>query len=632
MSGDDVQEAGGLTAARAAEVIVTALDGRARRGSGYLIHSGVVLTAAHVVRGAKRIALRFDADRPDERTRRADVLWLAEHIDIALLSVPDEVTDTAVAFGRVGERDAVLRCTTLGFPRFKLRPYGDDEASYRDTCHAEGSCPVLSHRREGTLELIVAPPEREVDPARSPWEGMSGAPVFSGGLLIGVVGLHHRSDGLGRLAVLRVDHWLHHSEPHDIDVLQTLLQRSMLVADLKDAVPASTDSVVRSAYQAQVRDIAPGELVGREQECAQLVSFCAGDDQYQWWQAPPWAGKTALAAWFSLNPPAGVVPIPFFVTARLAGQADSEAFTDALIEQLAELVGSSPALVTNRDSYRRALINQAAQRLNERGERLLLVIDGLDEDEAASPGSRLPSIASLLPPKPPANVRVLVTSRPHPELPSDVAPDHPLRHLRVRHLATSPSAQHTRDGARHELFRALRSGPVSREIVGFVSAARGGLTLRDLEELTGREPYELKIALNSSFGRSLSTRTRGADSAERGYLFAHETLRDEAEAAIGSALKKYRERLNAWALSYQEAGWPEQTPSYLLRSYSRVVQAEYPGSRHHVGLVADPNRHHRLRAMTGGRWPCSTFLRHASQHVTLDCQRDFLLYGQLWAK
>ncbi|MFI6011691.1 trypsin-like peptidase domain-containing protein [Streptomyces sp. NPDC051243] len=589
---------GGLTAARAAEIIVTVANGRGRRGSGYLIRDGVLLTAAHVVRSAERISVRFDADLPTERVLDAQVLWCHHGMDFALLGVPGENTDAPVAFGHVGEYDAILKCSTLGFPRFKLRTYHNG-ANYRDTCHAEGTSPVLSHRREGTLELIVAPPEHDADPEHSPWEGMSGAPVFSNGLLIGIVGRHHRSDGLGRLAVLRIDRWFHQLEPADVGVLQGLLRRPVRASGLPDAIPAGTWGMVRGAYQAQVHDIAPDDLIGREAEVAQLIDFCAGDDQYQWWQAPPWAGKTALAAWFSLHAPVGVVTVPFFVTARLAGQADSDAFTDALIEQLAELVNTPPAMVTNRDSYRRALINQAAQRLNERGERLLIVVDGLDEDEAASPGSNRPSIASLLPPRPPANVRVLVTSRPHPELPSDVAPDHPLRHLQIRQLGISPSAQHTRDGAQHELFRALRSGPVPREILGFVAAARGGLTIHDLEELTGIEPYELKIGLNSSFGRSLSTRARGTDTAERGYLVAHETLRDEAEAAIGSTIEKYRLRLHAWARTYQELQWPAHTPSYLLQAYGRVVQTESAGSRRHVELVVDPNRHRRLRAVTG---------------------------------
>ena len=44
---------------------------------------------------------------------------------------------------------------------------------YRDTFHAVGTAAALSNRREGTLEITVPPPDRDPDPALSPWEGMS---------------------------------------------------------------------------------------------------------------------------------------------------------------------------------------------------------------------------------------------------------------------------------------------------------------------------------------------------------------------------------------------------------------------------------------------------------------------------
>ena len=74
---------------------------------------------------------------------------------------------------------------------------------------------------------------------------------------------------------------------------------------------------VRSAYLEQVRDIAPDTLVGRDGELAEWAEFCAGPDAYAWWQAGPWAGKSALASWFVTHPPAGVDVVSFFITGRL---------------------------------------------------------------------------------------------------------------------------------------------------------------------------------------------------------------------------------------------------------------------------------------------------------------------------
>ena len=99
--------------------------------------------------------------------------------------------------------------------------------------------------------------------------------------------------------------------------------------------------VVRSAYLEQVRRIAPERVVDREDELAELASFCTEPDRgsYAWWQAAAWAGKSALMSWFVLHPPPGVRVVSFFITARFAGQSDRGAFADAVLEQLADLLG-----------------------------------------------------------------------------------------------------------------------------------------------------------------------------------------------------------------------------------------------------------------------------------------------------
>jgi hypothetical protein len=61
----------------------------------------------------------------------------------------------------------------------------------------------------------------------------------------------------------------------------------------------------RSAYLAQVRQIAPPVLAGREAELEELALFCLGEraGAYLWWQAGPWAGKSALLSTFVLHLP-----------------------------------------------------------------------------------------------------------------------------------------------------------------------------------------------------------------------------------------------------------------------------------------------------------------------------------------
>ncbi|MGI5423434.1 hypothetical protein [Streptomyces sp. CA-179760] len=58
----------GLVPERVAKIIVTTNGGSRRRGSGYLVAAGHVLTAAHVVEDAAKVEVRFQAERPDEST------------------------------------------------------------------------------------------------------------------------------------------------------------------------------------------------------------------------------------------------------------------------------------------------------------------------------------------------------------------------------------------------------------------------------------------------------------------------------------------------------------------------------------------------------------------------------------
>ena len=382
-----------------------------------------------------------------------------------------------------------------------------------------GTIAVLSNRREGTLEVSVTPPGRDPDPQRSPWEGMSGAAVWSAGRIIGLIAQHHRADGLGPLAAIRVDRWYDWLDQERLDQLRILLpELPARPSGLGEAVPVAPGELLQAGYAAQVRDIAPDALVGREEELAELVQFCAGQERYQWRQARPWAGKSALAAWFVLHAPAGATVVSFFVTGRLAGQADSDAFTEAMIEQLAAVAGEPIAgtgTPAGRDRERRRLLDLAAGRVAERQQRLVLVVDGLDEDEGATAGSGKPSIASLLPKHPPDAVRVLVTSRPHPGLPYDVPADHPLRHVRRHRLAPSPFAQGVKVEAKRELLEQLHGEQLQVDVIGYITAAGGSLTIQELAELTAQPEWILEGKLGSVFGRSLKTRKPGGPAPRR---------------------------------------------------------------------------------------------------------------------
>ncbi|MDX2973442.1 trypsin-like peptidase domain-containing protein [Kribbella solani] len=556
---------------RVAEVIVTMAGGVERRGSGYLIRQGLVLTATHVIAAARSIRVRFDADHiPGEWSASGEVVWSAG--DLAVLAITPAGDPVPIArFGGIGDRAASLHVRAVGFPWFKLRTESD-HASYRDTHQADGTLATLSNRREGTLEVTVSPPAADPDPRRSPWDGMSGAALFSGDRIIGVLAEHHRSEGLGRLSAVRFD-----------EGIRTEL------ADLLGVRPAAPD-ILRSPHERTrharlltlSNTIAPDQLLDRTEELAELAAFCASDEPCLWWQADPWAGKSALLSWFVLHPPPGVEVVSFFVTRRLPGQSDSDAYLSAILPQL--LPGSDEP---DRFQALAVAYESAAARAAEVGQRLVLVVDGLDED-TGSDLSR-PSIASLLPRRVPPNLRIILTSRTDLPIPADVRTDHPLRTYQVRQLSPSPHAVDLEREATNELVRVLR-GP-DRPVIGLLAASGGGLNKDDLAELTGRSRFDIAEQLAGVLGRSVRL-------TEAGYVFSHDALRATAEEQLGAEIAQRRRELRAWAETYQQRHWPESTPDYLLRTYPHLLAAV--GDLDGLLWCADDNeRHDRLRARTG---------------------------------
>ncbi|MDQ7909042.1 hypothetical protein RB614_31415 [Phytohabitans sp. ZYX-F-186] len=401
-------------------------------------------------------------------------------------------------------------------------------------------------------------------------------------------------------------------------------------------VRSSTDSVWwrHSGYIDQLRDMAPHDLLDRRAECDELAEWCRGDERYVWWQAPPSAGKSALMAWFVLHPPPGMWVVSFFVTSRLSGQDDSSAYTTELIEQLAAITGEEiPAAPLDRARDRAALLRRATEMAVAAGRRLVLVLDGLDEDCGTRLGSRMPSIASCLPKRPPDGLRVIVAGRSDPPIPADVDDEHPLRRCRVRHLEPSPYARRVAELAQCELDDVLggepeRHGGLGRDVIGLVAASGGGLDRQDLEELTGRATYEVDGLLRSVFGRTVAG--RADPSSNRSILlFTHETLRAEALSRLGPvALDRYQQKIHAWADSYRLRGWPAETPHYLLRRYFRMLRAAGDLPRM-TALATDFVRHDRMLDITYGDHEALTEIKMVQDVIVGQPRPDLAVLGRV---
>ena len=628
----------GIPAARVVAVIAELGSGKWQIGSGYLFDAGHVLTARHCTHDkvteqpAKALTVVWaDGGAPVTVT----VSHASPSLDVALLAVEGSAPWDAdlpggpVTFGKVdrdysGQLDG---CEALGYPSWQ----GDPTGRHRDLAELNGFIRATEGRE--TKRLLLRDPAlkgvggeragiaragtgRITADDKSEWSGVSGAAVFYGGLLLGVIIEHHPRQGQTSLQIRPIDA-IAVATDHDTVQLASALRLTSPGAFLLAEPPGAHDparaGLRPAAYLSQVEEFAPPELLDRDEELAELARFCLDPDAgpYAWWQAEPWAGKTALMSSFVLRPPTEVaaqVQIVSFFVSRVAAQDTVEVFTEVLLGQLAAMLGQPPPTDKSeamRGLRLRYLMSEAAARCRDAGRRLALVVDGLDEDRRVPAGQGARSIAGLLPGNPPAGMRVIVAGRPDPPVPGDVPDWHPLRKPEIiRRLSASPHARDIARLSREELQRILVYGSKDeRDMVGLLTAARGGLTVQDLAHLTGMPPVNAEAILSGSAGRTFTSRPSPSGRSDRAEIFrlGHEELRVQAESGIGNDLAKYRDLLHAWADTYRDLTWPADTPEYLLSDYYQFLadpaNTDIPRM---IRCALDMARHDRMLDLTGG--------------------------------
>lgn len=317
------------------------------------------------------------------------------------------------------------------------------------------------------------------------------------------------------------------------------------------------------------------ELKGRQAELNQLHELVRSRLGYLVLVAPPWSGKTALLSTFAATrvPPQTDIIAYFIDSDRTSNTAQS--FLSTMSEELRAHMGAKRRRAKNAAELL-DLYDAAAMTSARNGRKLLLLIDGLDEDAEASPANQ--SIASLLPPKPYPGLVVLVGRRPYPPLPDDIPQDHPLRHAeRIPGFRPSPEAAVERAAMLRDFTVLLKdSGTWGREIVGFLAVSGGGLTKRDLMELvrTGGHadmpiPFDLTMRLRSAASRGFCLEDLEPDT----LTLAHKDLYSVARDELGYHLcTELLERLDVWADGFRKRGWPATTPGYLLHRYLDRLQ------------------------------------------------------------
>ncbi|MFU8853031.1 hypothetical protein ACNAW0_18885 [Micromonospora sp. SL1-18] len=323
----------------------------------------------------------------------------------------------------------------------------------------------------------------------------------------------------------------------------------------------------------------------------------------------------------------------FFITARYAGQSDRAAFVDVLLEQLSELLGEPlPAYLTEstREVHLLAMLAEAAELCDRRGERLVLVVDGLDEDRGVTVGPDAHSIAALLPARPPAGLRIVVAGRPNPPIPTDVPFGHPL-HAESSgwKLTISPHAEVVRQDAQRELKQLLHGTVAEQDLLGLLTAAGGGLSGMDLSELTGWTDWEVEEHLQSVAGRTFARHNARWSPATQVYLLGHEELQQAAIRFLGpKRIESYQHRLHTWADSYRARGWPPDTPEYLLRGYYRLLRATGDLPRM-LDCATDRSRHNRMLGITGGDSTALLEITRAQDSIAAHANPDLTAMGRL---
>ncbi|WP_239336706.1 serine protease, partial [Frankia sp. CiP3] len=200
--------AAGVGYGQVMEIRAVTASGTTASGSGYRIGGRLVLTAAHVVFNTDGTARRDVAVQSvsEDGCVPGRVVWPARRgdIDAALIEIDGGVEPAGcrpVRWGRLTGQAGRVACEALGFPRVvKDLTTGDREVE-----HLTGRVHPGSGLRAGRYALVVdgvppLPPANAV--AKSPWAGMSGAAVFAGGLLIGLVALDDPRFAHSRLTVV----------------------------------------------------------------------------------------------------------------------------------------------------------------------------------------------------------------------------------------------------------------------------------------------------------------------------------------------------------------------------------------------------------------------------------------------
>ncbi|MDJ0704778.1 MAG: trypsin-like peptidase domain-containing protein [Leptolyngbyaceae cyanobacterium MO_188.B28] len=171
-----------------------------KRGTGYLLFNGCLLSAHHVVQGCGEKGVEFRLlghyQSNPNKWLEANLVWENPKLDLALLKFDSEsdVEEVIPKVKKLNLNDQIPY-TAYGFPAFRKRVEQNKPPRY-DPYPVEGwikPLPIPKQSGELLLEIKGAAPDD-----MEKWKGMSGSPILTNdGYLAGVI-IQGSSDLLGR--------------------------------------------------------------------------------------------------------------------------------------------------------------------------------------------------------------------------------------------------------------------------------------------------------------------------------------------------------------------------------------------------------------------------------------------------
>ena len=586
-----------------------------RPGAGFFIAPGVILTCAHVVGNEKNLSIDWDAR------------GVHGHPALVLATVAD--------------RGRPIPKLDSDYPDLALiRVEGLDGhpcvAIDRDWPHREDKFQIYGYPEEGGSVILtpatlayrgvkgVAPTVFLDLSSDTVKPGMSGSPLLnvqSGAVSGIVVASKNMAASEGALAVT----W---DDMGDAIASQLAANREFHHADSRWTEAVRWSRMAASDPFAEELDLherdcvahcprsASGEpaLDGRAADRARILEVAFGRRRFCWVRAPMSAGKTAVAAWLALAPPANTVTLACFVSPT----TDGDQFLDVVIRRLSALLRrrtGARVTLSEKPLLLAKLLDEAEDRYGEANRHLVIVVDGLDEDPRPA---GITSVAQLLPRALPEHVHLVVFSRPNP---GPLPLDHPLRDGSACYdLPASEEARVEMERAQAELDRIAQDASSIPARALTMLAVAGPLTEKDLVDLlVPRMAREIALAFDGPLLRLTYGIGAGPD---RSYSFGHIALQQAWTDSLGSgAVAAAVREIDSWVDGYAGQAWPAGTPAYCLDGYIDMLVRRGEAARL-ASIALDGGRRARLLAVTGSRVADAAVIVKAQRSMTTMAEPD----------